>query len=686
LAGEAGRSAAQRIEALRETLRHHAHRYYVLDDPEIPDAEYDRLLKELETLEAENPELVTADSPTQRVGAAPAGGFSQVEHAVPMLSLENAFDADSLRAFDARARERLEGVGSLTYLCEPKLDGLAVSLRYEEGVLVRAATRGDGTTGEDVTANVRTILSVPLRLIGADIPEVLEVRGEVIITHAGFEAMNADARARDSKVFVNPRNAAAGSLRQLDPELTAARPLEVYFYGVGEVHGGAAAETHSQRLDQLRGWGLRVSPLAEAVVGAEGCLAYHAAMLARRAELGYDIDGVVCKVDRFDHQRELGQVARAPRWAIAYKFPAQEEMTWLRAVDFQVGRTGAITPVARLEPVFVGGVTVSNATLHNMDEIARLGVMVGDRVVVRRAGDVIPEVVSVVLSDRPKDAKAVGLPAHCPVCDSEVRQEEGDAIARCSGGLVCPAQRKQALVHFSSRRAMDIDGLGERLVEQLVDEDLLKDAAGIYALHQHRGSLVTWDGLGEKSVDKLLAAIEASKESTFARFLFALGIRDVGEATAAQLADHFGDLDALMQADQESLMTVPDVGPVVAQRISEFFAEPHNAKVITALRDAGIRWDAGEGVADGPKTLTGKTFVITGSLPDMSRDEAKALLMRHGAKVTGSVSKRTDFLLAGADAGSKLAKAEALGVAIIDQAGMLALLDPDDGSSGDSGS
>jgi len=666
--------AATRAAALRAALAHHAYRYYVLDDPEVPDAEFDRLMRELEALEAAHPELVVPDSPTQRVGAAPAEGFARVEHAVPMLSLDNAFDEASFRAFDERVRERLEGVASVDYLCEPKLDGLAISLRYERGELVRAATRGDGSVGEDVTANVRTIQSVPLRLLGDDPPELLEVRGEVILTHAGFEAMNREARERDAKVFVNPRNAAAGSLRQLDPAITATRPLEIFIYGVGEVIGAPTVSRHSERLRQLRDWGLRVSPIASGVQGADACLGYYTDMLAGRADLGYDIDGVVCKVDRLDQQRELGQVARAPRWAIAFKFPAQEEMTTIREVDFQVGRTGALTPVARLEPVFVGGVTVSNATLHNMDEIERLGVRIGDTVVVRRAGDVIPEVVSVVLASRPAQTEAIALPASCPECGSEVHREAGSAIARCSGGLVCRAQRKQALVHFASRRAMDIDGLGEKLVEQLVDADLVHSPADLFDLDQHRDVLIAWDGLGERSVDNLNAAIAASRETSLARFLFALGIREVGEATATQLASHFGDLDALMAADAEGLEAVPDVGPVVALRIRDFFHEAHNRAVIAALREAGVRWPVVAGRADGPTPLAGMVFVITGTLPSMTRDEAKGLIQAHGGKVTGSVSKRTSYLVAGAEAGSKLAKAEELGVAVLDQAGLEALV------------
>lgn len=667
-------SVHSRIEQLRDEIRYHDYQYYVLDNPDIPDVEYDRLMQELQQLERDNPSLVTPDSPTQRIGGKPLDGFAEVRHAIPMLSLGNAFSEDDVRDFDRRAREKLETGDTIDYFCEPKLDGLAISLRYENGKLVQAATRGDGQVGEDVTQNARTIPSIPLKLTGKNIPDVVEVRGEVFMSHAGFEKLNARARERGDKLFVNPRNAAAGSLRQLDPQLTAERPLEIYCYGVGEVTEGVLPGRQGDILEQLKTWGMRINPESRRVQGLQGCLDYYADMQQRRDALDYDIDGVVYKVDRLDQQRELGFVARAPRWAIAHKFPAQEETTVLRDVDFQVGRTGALTPVARLEPVFVGGVTVSNATLHNMDEIARLGVKIGDTVIVRRAGDVIPDVVKVVESRRPKNARNIRLPKTCPVCDSDVVREEGEAAARCTGGLVCAAQRKEALKHFASRKALDIEGLGDRLVEQLVDAGLLHSPAEIFTLGEHRDTLVEWEGLGEKSVDKLLVAIDKSKATTLPRFLFSLGIREVGEATSLQLAQHFGSLDALMAADAERLQQVPDVGPKVAQRIVDFFHEEHNRDVISGLRDNGVHWDDMEGVADGPKPLDGKTVVLTGSLESMTRDEAKARLQALGAKVTGSVSKKTDYVVAGEAAGSKLDKAEALGVTVLDEKGLEELL------------
>lgn len=673
-------SVEQRIQVLRESLAHHNHLYYVLDDPQIPDAEYDRLMGELERLEELHPELITPDSPTQRVGAVPNSAFQEVKHSVPMLSLGNAFSFHDVHEFDRRARDRLEGVKQIDYTCEPKLDGLAVSLRYENGVLMRAATRGDGATGEDVTSNVRTIHSVPLKLQGKGWPKVLDVRGEVFISHAGFEKLNHAAAERGEKTFVNPRNAAAGSLRQLDPKISAQRPLEIYFYGVGDVQGGELPDRHGKLFGKLREWGLRTNPEVETVTGIDGCIHYHENMLGKRDSLGYDIDGVVYKVDRLDQQRELGFVSRAPRWAIAHKFPAQEEMTVLRGVEFQVGRTGAVTPVARLEPVFVGGVTVSNATLHNMDEVERLGVRIGDTVIVRRAGDVIPEIVQVVEKKRPKTTKPICLPETCPVCDSEVVREEGEAVARCTGGLFCAAQRRESLKHFASRRAMDIDGLGDRLIELFVEMDLLKSAADIYRLHRHRETLRELEGFGEKSVEKLLAAIEKSKSTTLARFLYALGIRDVGEATSQTLARHFGTLENLRDADQEKLQEVPDVGPKVAKRIHEFFAEAHNRDVIANLRREGVYWEDEAGSGAGPKPFDGKTFVLTGSLQSMTRDEAKDRITLLGGKVTGSVSKKTDHVVVGADAGSKLAKAEALGVSTLDEDAFLALLREVDGT------
>ena len=666
----------EKIEALREEIRYHNYRYHTLDDIEVPDAEYDRLVRELERLEAEHPEFVTPDSPTQRVGAEPSGALRPVEHRLPMLSLDNVFSEEELREFHRRVADKLEledGGHDLRYAAEPKLDGAAVSLLYEQGILVRAATRGDGATGEDVTHNVRTIASVPLRLIGSGYPSILEVRGEVFMPRAGFEAYNKRAREKGEKTFVNPRNAAAGSLRQLDPRLTAERPLDMYVYSVGLVEGGDIPGQHSEIIERLRQWGLKTCPESGVVKGVDGCLEYYAALGRKRDSLGYDIDGVVYKVNSLAMQRELGFVARAPRWAVAHKFPAQEELTKVEGVEFQVGRTGALTPVARLDPVFVGGVTVSNATLHNIDELHRKDVRVGDTVIVRRAGDVIPEVVSVVTSRRPKKTVAVQLPESCPVCGSHVTREEGEAVARCTGGLYCKAQRVEALKHFVSRRAMDIEGLGAKLIEQLVEEDRIQNPADIYRLAKEE--LAERERMGEKSADNLVNAIEASKSTTLARFLFALGIREVGEATAASLATYFGNLMSIVGASIEELMKVPDVGPVVARRIRDFLDEEHNLEVIRQLQDQGVRWvdtDPTQVAEDGP--LAGKTFVITGTLPGMTRDDAKALIQKEGGKVTGSVSAKTSYLLAGDKAGSKLAKAQKLEVEVIDLDGLMGLL------------
>ena len=564
------RNPSTRARELREQLERHNYRYHVLDDPEVSDAEYDRLMRELREIETENPDLITPDSPTQRVGATPVGQLREVVHTTPMLSLDNAFTEEDLIGFDRRVRERLDDVESVEYAAEPKLDGLAVSFRYEAGQLVQAATRGDGTRGEDVTHNVRTIKAVPVRLRGK-VPEVLEVRGEVFMQIAGFKAMNEKALAAGEKVFVNPRNAAAGSLRQLDPRLTASRPLDVFFYSVGETRGWKLPAKHSESLEQLREWGLKISPLLKVVQGAQGCLEYYRDVGARRAKLQYEIDGVVYKVNRLQQQRDLGFVARAPRWAIAHKFPAHEENTVVRGVEFQVGRTGALTPVARLEPVFVGGVTVSNATLHNMDEVKRKDVRIGDTVVIRRAGDVIPEIVKVVLEKRPASATEVLLPAKCPVCGSDVEREEGEAVARCTGGLVCPAQRKESLRHFASRRALDIEGLGSKLIDQLVDEGRVETPADLYRLTLEQ--LTELERMGEKSAANLVAALEQSKTTTFSRFLYALGIRDVGEATAAALAAHFGSIEALEEATEEQIQEVPDIGPVVAAHVHHFLQQ-----------------------------------------------------------------------------------------------------------------
>jgi DNA ligase (NAD+) len=663
--------AQQRAAELREQLAYHNYRYYVLDDPAIPDAEYDRLFRELQALEAQYPALVTPDSPTQRVGAEPLKGFAEVRHAIPMLSLGNVFSEEELLDFDRRVREGL-GVEEVEYSAEPKLDGLAISIRYEEGMLVRAATRGDGATGEDVTQNVRTIESVPLRLYGKGWPSVLEVRGEVYMPKAGFEALNERQREKGEKSFANPRNAAAGSLRQLDPRITATRPLTMYCYGVGVVEGGSLPGTHSAIMEKLKGWGLRVSPELRVVKGAQGCLDYFHAIGERRDSLPYDIDGVVYKVDSIARQQELGFVSRAPRWATAHKFPAQEEMTRLNDVEWQVGRTGALTPVARLEPVQVAGVVVSNATLHNPDEIARKDVRIGDTVIVRRAGDVIPEVVGVVLAKRPPHARAIQTPSHCPVCGSEVEREEGEAVPRCSGGLFCSAQRKNAIWHFASRRAMDIDGLGDKLVEQLVDEGLIHDVADLYALTQEQ--IAGLERMGEKSAANLVEALEKSKESTLERFLYALGIREVGESTARTLSRHFGSLEKIREASEEALLQVEDVGPVVAHHIHTFFRQEHNLEVIDKLIRAGVHWPDVAVKATGAQPLAGQTFVLTGALESMTRDEAKERLQALGAKVSGSVSKKTRVVVAGAEAGSKLARAESLGVEVWDEARLLQFL------------
>jgi DNA ligase (NAD+) len=661
-------AARSRARELHAQLHEHNYRYYVLDDPLISDAQYDALLRELQDLETHYPELLAPDSPTRRVGAAPLKAFGEVRHAQRMLSLDNAFSTAELEAFDRRVRELLE-VERVDYAGEPKLDGLAVSLLYRGGVLERAATRGDGTTGEDVTQNVCTIGTVPLKLTGTGIPALLEVRGEVYLSHAGFAELNRQQAAAGEKTFVNPRNAAAGSLRQLDPAITAQRPLEMYCYGVGQVEGGRLAHTHLDILEQLRGWRLRVYDDIRCVEGLTGCENYYREYEQRRDRLAFDIDGVVFKVNRLDQQGALGFVARAPRWAIARKFPAQERETVVLGIDVQVGRTGALTPVARLEPVFVGGVTVTNATLHNQDEIDRKDVRVGDTVIVRRAGDVIPEVVKVNTALRKKGAHRFHMPERCPVCGSHVERIEGEAVTRCTGGLFCPAQRKEAIRHFASRRAMDIEGLGEKLVDQLVDTKLVEDVSDLYRLSVEQ--LTGLERMAEKSATNLVHALERSRDTTLERFIFALGIREVGEATAQALAQYFGDLRPLMAADVDTLQEVPDVGPVVAQRIVDFFAETHNQDVINKLLEAGIHWPVVKKVAY--TSLTGKTFVITGTL-SMPRDELKKRLQAAGARVTGSVSKKTDYVVVGEDPGSKYDKAVELGITILDEAGCLELL------------
>ncbi|MFP4610318.1 MAG: NAD-dependent DNA ligase LigA [Thiohalophilus sp.] len=660
-----------RINELREQIDYHNYRYYVLDDPEIPDAEYDRLMRELEELEAEHPDLVTPDSPTQRVGATPLSAFEEVRHELPMLSLGNAFDEEEVIAFDRRARDKL-GVDSIEYAVEPKLDGLAISLLYENGKLVRGATRGDGTTGENVTQNVRTIDTIPLKLRGSDYPARLEVRGEVIIARQDFEQLNKTREAAGEKTFANPRNAAAGSLRQLDARLTAKRPLSFYCYGAGLVEGSELPDRHSAILEQLREWGMRTNPETRVVEGIQGCLDYYRLMQEKRDRLDYEIDGLVYKVNRRDQQEPLGFVSRAPRWAIAHKFPAQEEMTRLIGIDVQVGRTGALTPVARLEPVHVGGVTVSNATLHNQDEIDRLDVRVGDTVIIRRAGDVIPQVVSVVKSRREGKLKKYHLPKTCPVCGSQTVRHEGEAVTYCTGGLYCAAQRKQALKHFASRRALDIDGLGDKLVDQLVDEDYVHDPADLFTLTKEQ--LIQLERMADKSAQNLIDALEKSRNTTLERFIYALGIHDVGEATARALANHFGSLNVLMQADKAALMAVPDIGPIVAESILTFFKQQHNQEVIDKLIQAGVTWEDIEVKPAEELPLNGKTFVLTGTLEEMSRDEAKAALQALGAKVTGSVSKKTDYVVVGADPGSKADKAESLGVEILDEVAFMDLI------------
>ena len=660
----------QQLTELRTTLRHHEYLYHVMDAPEVPDAEYDRLMRKLRELESQHPELITPDSPTQRVGAAPLTAFSQIRHEVPMLSLDNVFDEESFLAFNKRVQDRLKSTDHLTYCCELKLDGLAVSILYENGVLVQAATRGDGTTGEDITSNVRTIRAIPLKLHGENIPARLEVRGEVFLPQAGFEKINEEARRTGGKVFANPRNAAAGSLRQLDPRITAKRPLTFFCYGVGVLEGGELPASHSARLLQFKAWGLPVSDRVTLCHTPEEVLTYYRKVEEERPHLGFDIDGVVIKVDSLALQEQLGFVARARRWAVAFKFPAQEQMTFVR----DVGRTGAITPVARREPVHVAGVLVSNATLHNADEIERLGLKIGDKVVIRRAGDVIPQVVNVVLSERPADARDVVFPTHCPVCQSDVERVEGEAVARCTGGLICGAQRKESLKHFVSRRALDVDGMGDKIIDQLVEKEYVHTPADLFRLTA--GKLTGLDRMGPKSAQNVVNALEKAKETTFARFLYALGIREVGEATAAGLAAHFGTLEALEQASIEELQKVPDVGIVVATHTFNFFAEESNRDVIAQLLAEGVRWPAPVVVKaeeiDSP--FAGKTVVLTGSLSQLSRDDAKARLVALGAKVAGSVSEKTDLAIAGEAAGSKLAKAQELGIEVIDEAEMMRLL------------
>ncbi len=666
--------ACSRLQALREQLQYLAHRYYVLDEPALPDADYDALFQELLGLEAQYPELVTTDSPSQRVGASSDTAFQPVRHNVSMLSLDNVFNASDWQAFDKRVRERLDwqlAVG-VAYACEPKFDGLAVSLRYEQGVLILAATRGDGQVGEDITANVRTIASVPLRLHGSAVPAVLEVRGEVVMPRSGFEQLNSRQLAQGEKPFANPRNAAAGSLRQLDATITATRPLDFYAYSIADLDGMAWPATHSLSLRALRQFGFRVSELAQSGNGVDFVQRCWQQLLDQRNQLDFDIDGMVIKVDDRSLQQSLGFVSRAPRWAVAYKFPAEEKTTTLMAVEFQVGRTGAITPVARLAPVNVGGVMVSNATLHNIDEIDRLDLRVGDTVIVRRAGDVIPKVTGRVDDIEHEQRPSVMLPDHCPVCDSVVSRAEGEVVARCTAGLFCPAQRKEGLRHFASRRAMDIEGLGEKWVDLLVEADLLHSGADIYQLTKEQ--LLSLPRMGDKSADNLLAAIDRSRQTTLPRFLYALGIPDVGETTSAQLARQFGSLDALLVADEAALLATPDVGPVVAKAITDFLSEPHNQQVIAKLRDAGVHWPDQPARQDVAQPLAGQTWVLTGTLSTMTRDQASDQLRSLGAKVSGSVSAKTAIVVAGESAGSKLDKAIALGVTVWNEQELIAFL------------
>ncbi len=668
--------AAPRVLELKETLDRYNYRYHALDDPEVSDAEYDRLMLELRALETQYPQLLTQDSPTQRVGAAPVAAFGAVKHRFPMLSLENAFSDVDVRDFDRRIRERLaEGlarVATIRYAAEPKLDGLAINARYEGGLFVQGATRGDGETGEDVTQNLRTIKALPLKLRGDRPPRVLEVRGEVFMPLAGFERFNKDAIARGEKSYVNPRNAAAGSLRQLDARMTAARPLDLFIYGIGIVEGGELPAQHSAALRALRQLGFKICAQTRVVDGVDGCLDYYRELGALRATLPYQIDGVVYKVDDLELQRQLGYVSRAPRWAIAHKFPAEEALTTVRAIEFQVGRTGALTPVARLEPVFVGGVTVGNATLHNMDELTRKDVRVGDTVVIRRAGDVIPEVIKVIPERRVAGATLVILPTACPVCGSPVVREADQAVARCTGGRACAAQRKEEIKHFASRRALDIQGLGDKLIEQLVDRDWLQTPADLFVLQPEQ--LSTLERMGEKSAQKLQSAILASKQTSLPRFLYGLGIRDVGEATALALAQHFGDIATLRRADSAAIQRVPDVGPVVAKNVAAYFCDPGNAAMVDRLLAAGVTWPAPAPI-EAHSQFAGKIFVLTGTLEALTREAAEEAIAQAGGKVSGSVSKRTSYVVAGADAGSKLKKAQQLGITMLDEAAFLKMLD-----------
>lgn len=665
-------NVAQRIASLRQQINEHNYHYYIDATPTVSDARYDTLFRELQDLERQYPTTITDESPTQRVGAVPLDAFKAASHLVPMLSLDNAFSEEELHLFDRRIKQRLLESDELEFVCEPKLDGVALSLIYEYGKLTRGATRGDGQTGEDITQNVRTIKSIPLQLHGDQFPELLEVRGEVVMSVSGFEKMNKQAEIQGEKTFVNPRNAAAGSLRQLDSKITALRPLEFYCYALGKVTPEKNLLTHEQNLNAIRQYGLRVNPDIKVVKGVAACLTYYQNMQEKRKNLDYEIDGVVYKVNSLKLQEELGFVSRAPRWAIAHKFPAVQEQTLVEAIEYQVGRTGVLTPVARLKPVFVGGVTISNATLHNIEEAQRKDVRIGDTVMVRRAGDVIPEVVSVVKSLRPKNTEQIQLPTKCPMCDSQVIKPEGEAAARCTGGLYCPAQVKEGIKHYASRKALDIEGLGDKIIELLVDQKMISDLTGIYQLDKNE--LAKMDRMGEKSADNIISAIEQSKNTTLQRFLFALGIREVGEATARNLAQHFGEIGPIMDADEEQLIQVSDVGPIVAANIAGFFRQPHNRELIEKCRAFGVQWPAVEVKSIDELPLAGKTFVLTGTLETLSREKAKQQLLSLGAKVSGSVSKKTSYVVVGADPGSKSDKAQKLGVALLSEQQLLDIL------------
>lgn len=665
------KTAEQRIKKLREELNEHNYRYYVLDAPVISDAQYDRLFRELQQLEAEHPELITSDSPTQRVGAIPLKQFAEVKHEVPMLSLDNAFTEEELAAFDKRIKQRLETHQEIEYMCEPKMDGLAVTLIYENGVLTKGATRGDGYTGEDVTQNLRTVSSIPLHLRGNDFPKILEVRGEVFMSKKGFEALNKEAEKKGQKIFANPRNAAAGSIRQLDAKITATRPLEIFCYGLGKV-SGKLSDRHSEILKQLQHWGMRVNPAIQVVKGVEGCLQYFHKIGQKRDKLPYEIDGVVYKVNLIKLQEELGFVARAPRWAIAHKFPAQEENTKVLAIEFQVGRTGVLTPVARLKPIAVSGVIVSNATLHNLDDAWRKDVRVGDTVIVRRAGDVIPEIVAVVKEKRPHGTKPIAVPKHCPVCHSETIKPEGEVSPQCTGGLYCRAQVRESILHYASRRAMNIDGLGDKIVELFLNEKLIRDVTDLYKLKKE--DIAALERMGEKSAQNLLAAIAKSKETTLPRFLYALGIPQVGEATALNLANYFGSLEKIMHTEEEELQRVEDIGPIVAAQITGFFRQKHNRELIEKLQNYGVQWKEGLPKKAKAQSLAGQTFVLTGTLTSMTRDEAKEKLQELGGKVSGSVSKKTSYVIVGEEPGSKYDDAKKLGVKTLDEKELLKLL------------